>query len=95
MPVSPLLGRPPWHRGPHVFPRALLRELDLLPREDLFTNGGTFFQQTVAIKFINTDNLVRPGKADMFSRSQSHRGRSQKPFSLGRIRGGNEADEAD
>ena len=38
---------------------------------------------------------VRPGKADMFSGSQSHRGRSQKPFSLGRIRGGNEADEAD
>ena len=50
---------------------------------------------TVAQNFTNSDNLVRPGKADMFSGSQSHRGRSQKPFSLGRIRGGNEADEAD
>jgi hypothetical protein len=38
----------------------------------------------------------RPAKAGMFSgRHQSHRGKSQKPRSLGRIRGGNEADEAD
>ena len=34
-------------------------------------------------------------KAGMFSGSQSHRGKSQKPRSLDRIGGGNEADEAD
>jgi len=38
---------------------------------------------------------VRPAKAGMFSGSQSHRGRSQEPRNLDRIRGGNEADEAD
>ena len=38
---------------------------------------------------------VRPAKAGMFSGRQSHRGKSQKPRSLGCIRGGNEADEAD
>ena len=38
---------------------------------------------------------VRPGKANMFSGKEIvHRGKSQKPFSLGRIRGENEADEA-
>jgi len=39
--------------------------------------------------------LVRPAKAGMFSGRQSHRGRSQEPRNLDRIRGGNEADEAD
>ncbi len=43
----------------------------------------------------NSENLVRPGKADMFSGSQSHRGKSQKPLSLGRTRGGNETEKAD
>ena len=38
---------------------------------------------------------VRPAKAGMFSGSQSHQGNSQKLCNLGRIRGGNEADEAD
>src|SRR5438105_8162328 len=38
---------------------------------------------------------VRPAKAGMFSGRQSHRGKSQKPCNLGRIRGGNEAGEAD
>jgi hypothetical protein len=37
---------------------------------------------------------VRPAKAGMFSGRQSHRGKGQKPRSLGCIRGGNEADEA-
>ena len=38
---------------------------------------------------------VCPEKADMFSGSQSHQRKSQKLCSLGRIRGGNETDEAD
>ena len=38
---------------------------------------------------------VRPAKAGMFSGSKSHRGKSQKPRSLGHIRGGNETGEAD
>src|SRR2546422_7862747 len=38
---------------------------------------------------------VCPAKASMFSGRQSGRGRSQEPHSLGRIRGGNEADETD
>ena len=38
--------------------------------------------------------IVRPAKAGMFSGRQSHRGKSQEPRSLGCIRGGNEADEA-
>ena len=38
---------------------------------------------------------VCPDKADMFSGNQSHEGKSQKPWSTGRICGGNEADEAD
>ena len=38
---------------------------------------------------------VRPAKAGMFNGSQSHQGNSQKLCNLGRIRGGNEADEAD
>jgi hypothetical protein len=38
---------------------------------------------------------VCPAKAGMFSGSQSHRGKSQKPRSSDRIGEGNEADEAD
>ena len=38
---------------------------------------------------------VCPAKAGMFSGSQSHWGKSQKPRSLDRISGGNETDEAD
>ncbi len=38
---------------------------------------------------------VRPVKAGMFSGSQTHRGKSQKPRSLSHVRGGNEGDEAD
>jgi len=38
---------------------------------------------------------VRPAKAGMFSGRQSHRRKSQELRSLSRIRGGNEADEAD
>ena len=37
---------------------------------------------------------VRPAKAGVFSGRQSHRGNSQEPRSLGCIRGGNEANEA-
>ena len=37
---------------------------------------------------------VRPAKAGMFSGRQSHRSNSQELRSLGCIRGGNEADEA-
>ena len=50
---------------------------------------------------VNTINMagvfgepVRPAKAGMFSGGESHRGKSRKPRSLGCIRGGNEADEA-
>ena len=39
--------------------------------------------------------VVCPAKAGMFSGSKSHRGKSQKPRSLGHIRGGNESGEAD
>ena len=42
----------------------------------------------------NFCGAVCPVKADMFSRKEAYRGKSQKPLSLGCIRGGNEADEA-
>jgi hypothetical protein len=48
-----------------------------------------------AMAAMNICGLVRPAKAGMFSGSQSHRRKSQDLRSLGRIRGGNESDEAD
>jgi len=55
------------------------------------------FQIDLRPKMLAVPNFcgaVCPVKADMFSRKEAYRGKSQKPLSLGCIRGGNEADEA-
>ena len=73
-----------------------LKRMKRTPRIKIIRRALGLTQEEFSARYrIPLGTLVRPGKADMFSGSQSHRGRSQKPFSLGRIRGGNEADEAD